>query len=440
MKSKHDDDTQDQEVQELELEQVVQKLYRVAQKAPIMPTQDKTPFRNMEIPDDFPEMDVMTEAAEELDLDDAAEAAEAALQNECDKCEDHLKDNKRVIKRMKAVEKSKKLLQKLLKDQESQLKECREKLGETTINTVKLAETVKTNESAKEVSEQNNPDDNSKEEPNENILTSALFPCGQDITEGENCTFETNTQQELLSHYKHFHEVKCTKCSCMFNSVTELRNHEKTHRQGSQLLKCDFCEGFFPDRKSVSDHIKISHSHSKELKRMGCGHCDFETNVKNELTSHILKAHSEKESVSCNHCSYKTATNVKLEEHMNIKHSHKSIVCKFFLQNRCTRQGCTFRHENPENSSNKSDKQKCKRGPTCYFKSQGKCFYEHSVNEVHMVSKVNHNQNKSLGPHEGIPQSLWCKYQEACTKNSCPFRHFRDNLSKQPQRRGPMFL
>ena len=105
IKSKHNDVIQeDQEVLEFELglgldrgcDQVPAQIF---QKAPVMPTQDKAPFRNMDIPDDFPEMECMIDAAEELDMEQVAEAFEATLENECDQCDIHLNDNRRVIKK-----------------------------------------------------------------------------------------------------------------------------------------------------------------------------------------------------------------------------------------------------------------------------------------------------------------------------------------------------
>ena len=77
----------------------------------------------------------------------------------------------------------------------------------------------------------------------------------------------------------------------------------------------------------------------KHEKMMGCGKCDFETNLKNELMNHVKNAHSVKDTFSCNQCSYKTGTKVKLEEHIKFKHSQIRPVCKFFLDDKCTRAG-----------------------------------------------------------------------------------------------------
>ena len=80
---------------------------------------------------------------------------------------------------------------------------------------VRLAETLKT----KNVIEENKNVIGEEEER----ASVALFPCGQEITEGEECKFEADTQQELLVHYKHFHEVQCAKCKMVFSSSTELK-------------------------------------------------------------------------------------------------------------------------------------------------------------------------------------------------------------------------
>ena len=173
---------------------------------------------------------------------------------------------------------------------------------------------------------------------------------------------------------------------------------------------------------------------------MGCGQCDFETNFRKELINHIKNSHSEKDSFSCNQCSYKTGTKVKLEEHIKLKHSQNRPVCKFFLDGKCTRSGCLFSHEKPEKVNNKSNTIKCKRGPTCNFNAQNKCFYYHPVNEVQGLKETFHTSNRNQGPHEIRSQTLWCKYQDACKNDRCPFKHFQKNMNNQPQKRGPMFI
>ena len=323
----------------------------------------------------------------------------------------------------------------MCKDQQNQLNDCREKLGVKTKEVVNLTETGKTKESLKEVVEQIDLDYHIEED-----AVKALFPCGQELTEDESCTFAKNTQQELIKHYKHFHDIKCAQCKCTFSSLSELSNHEKTHTQGSQWYKCDFCNGYFSDKKSVLEHMKSVHSYNKESNLMGCGSCEYETNYKKELTYHILKTHSGTEPLSCKQCNYKTISKTKLEEHMEVKHSNERPVCKFYLENRCTRQECIYRHEKQESYKHKSNKQKCKRGASCYYKSQNKCFYNHSEDEVQIVSKVNWVQNENQRPHESKTHSLWCKYQEACNKISCPFRHFQNNMVIATQKKGPMFI
>ena len=167
---------------------------------------------------------------------------------------------------------------------------------------------------------------------------------------------------------------------------------------------------------------------------MGCGLCEFETNYKKELTYHNMKTHNEKDTLYCNQCNFKMISKIKLKEHMEVKHSNKIPVCNFYLVNWCTCQGCTFRHEKQETSNHKGSKQKCKRGGTCYYKSQNECFYFHPEDEVQIVSKAYHEQTKNQRPHEATSQNLWCKYQEACTKNSCPFKHFQNNTVKSTQK------
>ena len=196
----------------------------------------------------------------------------------------------------------------------------------------------------------------------------------------------------------------------VFSSFTELTKHEETHipKQGPMAL--------------------------------GCGHCDFETNSGSELSEHIYNCDkSYTEVKSCNKCSYKTAVRGRLESHIAVKHSQSTQACNFVLEGKCTRAACTYRHDKPETTFHKSNKI-CNRGPLCHFKSINRCHYLHTEDEVHAVQKNRKVQNRVQGSQDIRSQTLWCKYQEACTNNQCSFRHFQTNMFQKTSVRGPMFM
>ena len=260
------------------------------------------------------------------------------------------------------------------------------------------------------------------------------------MTEGEICSFKTNTQQELIVHYKHFHEVKCQKCSLRCNSLTDLKQHEKVHMKKNQWCSCPFCDGHFKEKNSLVHHIKESHQYRQEPKKMGCGQCDFETNDSSEIKEHIMKTHNNDSCVSCSQCRYKTTSNKKLDDHIKAKHSMLKPVCKFFLEGKCTRQGCTYRHEKPESSNNQRYKEKCNKGSSCYHKSQNRCHFYHPEGEVQQVQGNNSRSKRHQQPHENRSQVLWCQYQDNCVDTDCPFKHFRNTTFSPTQRRGSAFL
>ena len=59
----------------------------------------------------------------------------------------------------------------------------------------------------KDVIKKVNQEDINAQESRDEQVSIALFPCGQEVTEGETFSFKTNTQQELIVHYKHLYEV-----------------------------------------------------------------------------------------------------------------------------------------------------------------------------------------------------------------------------------------
>ena len=124
----------------------------------------------------------------------------------------------------------------------------------------------------------------------------------------------------------------------------------------------------------------------------GCGHCDFKTKIGTELSEHIKNFNNSVSEVSsCNKCNYKTAVRGRMESHMVAKHSQITALCKFFLEGKCTRSACSFRHEKSETINHKSNKI-FNRGQTCYFKSINKCHFLHPEEEVHKVQNYRQKQ------------------------------------------------
>ena len=131
-------------------------------------------YKDHVIPDDFPEMDLLLDDSDEMDDSENLEILAIAEQMEakdCKKCETYLMENKRVIKRLKALKNTKKCLLKLVKDQGNQLKDCRSKLGIKTKDNITLSEAMKTKEVIKEV----NQEDINAQESRDEQVSIALF-------------------------------------------------------------------------------------------------------------------------------------------------------------------------------------------------------------------------------------------------------------------------
>ena len=94
-------------------------------------------------------------------------------------------------------------------------------------------------------------------------------------------------------------------------------------------------------------------------------------------------------------------------------------VCMFFLQGRCNRAMCVFKHPGDTNTNQQTSHSNipvCKRGPTCYFKAQNTCFYAHLEEESNRHMNNNH-------------KTKLCKHGDECWNiSTCTFIH---NSSKK---------
>ena len=282
----------------------------------------------------------------------------------------------------------------------------------------------------------------------------------------EECDFKSKNKQELQSHAHANHseaEVeihmeekskalhKCTKCPAKFRQQDQLYNHMESHEFHCFYKGCG-CQT--ETEEQMISHIddyhmlkvreteeQVTETHRKETKKIGCGQCNFETNNEEEIKIHMNDNHKERDTLSCNDCNFKTSSGKKMNDHIITKHTNNNTrpVCRFFLQGRCNRPECTFKHDKTENHNHKSSRNniKCNRGLNCHFKAQNRCFYLHEVVEIHMSENIQQaNQNKE--PYN--ERSLYCKHQDKCTKTSCPFKHFLKPRTLPTSKRGPMFI
>jgi ribosomal protein L31 len=215
-----------------------------------MPIGNKTPFNDLQTPEDFPEMEVLLDVGEELDLEDAAEAAEAAQKNDCGKCDNLLKDQELHLQKKE--------------DQDWKLK-C-----ELCVETFVVGS---------------------------DLLEHLLYVHIENLKEGGKCDL---TCQEQVKEKEEDTEVKskeggnteeikpatikCEECNQEFKTRSALKSHSKTHMD--QILnikfKCDLCIRMFTTKQDKSLHQIMMHAktarkglNEKDKSKFQCDHCGW---------------------------------------------------------------------------------------------------------------------------------------------------------------------
>ena len=153
------------------------------------------------------------------------------------------------------------------------------------------------------------------------------FPCSE-------CDYIGKTKQSLSRHTGLHHKDKIFACEfCDFRAGYQFTvnrhtrtKHSKEMSQNSwlkeKMRKCNFpgCD-FESTNGKVNRHVILNHE--KELQ---CKFCSFKSFVKNEITKHVIKHHSDSLNV-CNLCDYSNTDKGKLKYHEKDKHGDKFFKC-----------------------------------------------------------------------------------------------------------------
>ena len=76
-------------------------------------------------------------------------------------------------------------------------------------------------------------------------------------------------------------------------------------------MKCDNCDDTFATSDLVEDHKKSQHLNIR------CDHCNFNTESKEALVSHVSSKHEEvSEVITCDKCNFNTISAESLRQHI----------------------------------------------------------------------------------------------------------------------------
>ncbi len=147
----------------------------------------------------------------------------------------------------------------------------------------------------------------------------------------------------------------CPKCHKLFHLTSSLTEHMKVHERSEKIHKCTECD-YTTDRKGnlcthihfvhrkpgrkfkcshpgcCKDYIHAEHlrrhmeTHSSE-KRYKCGDCQYSTHYERNLQLHRLQRHTSGTTVKCAVCGQILKSYLTLRRHMKI-HEEKKIECQ----------------------------------------------------------------------------------------------------------------
>ncbi|KAI8512467.1 hypothetical protein Bbelb_091060 [Branchiostoma belcheri] len=150
------------------------------------------------------------------------------------------------------------------------------------------------------------------------LLVHMATHTGQITYKCDQCDFIALSQHTLKQHTKATHNYKCRQCDHIESSQEGLKAHMAFH-----LLKCGTCKFSTPSLQDFKQHLS---QHVYKPYIYSCGQCDFRTDYKSQLATHIRSLHTPDEFPhKCDQCSYAARQKSFLDKHM-LKHT-KPHVC-----------------------------------------------------------------------------------------------------------------
>ncbi|CAH0546038.1 unnamed protein product [Brassicogethes aeneus] len=133
--------------------------------------------------------------------------------------------------------------------------------------------------------------------------------------------FKTVNTAILKAHMAIHNDEKpflCSECGKSFKQISQLKNHEVTHKRGtvnlpnwSTMKQCEICDRVFVNNKSYTKHVKFVH---EKIKPYICSICGHKTSTKAMLELHH-RQHTGAKPYECKMCSYKTGDHNSLRRH-----------------------------------------------------------------------------------------------------------------------------
>ncbi|XP_066992218.2 zinc finger protein 91 [Anabrus simplex] len=170
-------------------------------------------------------------------------------------------------------------------------------------------------------------------------------------------------RSDLTRHSQRHRNILCQDCDIMCASITEYKEHLKTHQQ-TRRLKCVLCGAFFLTKHALAAHL-MQHKKPKvpqepevpqepkelqepkkqqepkevqEPKLFRCPQCNIQCATKRKLAIHMM-SHSQTKYYKCKECSKKFTSQSKLRTHEGIHFEVKTFHCSICRKGFSTNTG-----------------------------------------------------------------------------------------------------
>ena len=143
-------------------------------------------------------------------------------------------------------------------------------------------------------------------------------------------------------------EYSCEKCDCMFESISVLNNHMKSHVEHKTKHKCVECDAEFSTEVQLRNHAGIHHQDdSVKARQFNCDDCAFQGENSLELKRHVQRTkHNPSEyKEECHTCKKEFTSYWLLMNHRKSEHpSNKK--CRYFKLEQCNfnAKTCWYKH------------------------------------------------------------------------------------------------
>ncbi|XP_033231853.1 zinc finger protein 493-like [Belonocnema kinseyi] len=224
------------------------------------------------------------------------------------------------------------------------------------------------------------------------------------------CKLRSAKKQEIQG-LKHQTKYKCEQCERFYTQEESLTLHKKFECSVAPLFKCELCEKLFKQKAYLNLHVDLVHTktylqtlrtrhncdkcprnyrfisglnqhkhleHASAKSQFNCEFCEYKSNRKVLLLTHIASHHSQalKSRYNCDKCSRTFVTLYGLNQH---KHSEHAIIKLIFVCDLCgyksNEKANLIKHMSARHMQISNSRHKCEKCYRSYASSYG--LYKH---------------------------------------------------------------